>query len=70
MRGLFRASSFFRESAKETPIRDFCLLHIHMRCERNTVLLAGIRIAYLCAAMMWNPQNNSTSSPSPTAGHE
>jgi hypothetical protein len=42
---------FLREDVREAPIEDLCLF-IFERCERNTVLVASINIAFLRAGLL------------------
>ena len=53
MPGLFRACYFFsvRECKKKRQLRIRAFF-IFERCERNTVLVAGIRIVYLRAGLL------------------
>ena len=52
MRGLFRACYFFRERTQKKRQSGIRAFFIFERCERNTVLVAGIRIVYLRAGLL------------------
>ena len=52
MRGLFRACYFFCERMQKKRQLGIRAFFIFERCERNTVLVAGIRIVYLRAGLL------------------
>jgi hypothetical protein len=52
MRGLFRACYFFCERMQKKRQLGIRAFFIFERCERNTVLVTGIRIVYLRAGLL------------------